>query len=277
MSANWIKWSKGLANKREVVVLASRFKRDRHEIAGRLMELWEWCDDNLDDVDFDGDDAIVSLGNRDSAIRIIDEHTGIKGMAVALESAGVEWLKIGNGKRVRFKRYRRHNGKTAKERATEQRKKSLQRSSEKADEPLNSPGTNGTLPGPEAEAEAEADEGAIATAQCMDRGMQGGKVSARIPQEFAPNMDSFCGYLNVNEPDQFGFLARLAYADAVGFELPKPVLDYIGRAKKKRNMAGWLKTAVRADLGERWQEFLDSTPSEAHCQALLAKAGLEAS
>ena len=129
MSANWIKWCKGLADKREIVILASRFNRDEHEIAGRLMCLWEWCDENMDDADFSGEDAIMSLGSRDRAIKLIDGKTGIPGMARALESSGVDWLKIGNGLRVVFKRLRRHNGKTAKERATEQRKKALQRSS----------------------------------------------------------------------------------------------------------------------------------------------------
>ncbi len=127
--SNWIKWCKGLADKREVVELSSRFKRDRHEIAARLMCLWEWCDENMDDVDFVLEDAIMSLGNRDSAIGLIDSKTGIPGMAEALESKAVDWLKIGNGKRVIFKKLRRHNGKTAKERATEQRKKAAQRES----------------------------------------------------------------------------------------------------------------------------------------------------
>jgi hypothetical protein len=111
------------------------------------MEFWEWCDDNLDDVDFDGDDAIVSLGDRDSARDIIDEHTGISGMAEALQAKGVDWIDLGDGSNVRFKKFRRHNGKTAKERASDNRKKANQRS---CVPPL--PGQEpGQEPGPERE------------------------------------------------------------------------------------------------------------------------------
>jgi hypothetical protein len=145
MSVNWIKWCKGLADKREVVFLSSRFKRDPHEIAGRLMCLWEWCDENMDDADFDGEDAIMSLGSRDGVIRLIDAKTGIPGMAKALECLSVDWLRIGNGSRVVFKKLRRHNGKTAKERAAEQRKKALQRKSV----PDSVPEHSGQKPGPD--------------------------------------------------------------------------------------------------------------------------------
>jgi hypothetical protein len=130
MSANWIKWCKGLAHKREVLLIASRLQRDSYEIAGRLMALWEWCDDNMDDVHFVGEDAIMSLGDRDRVIEFIDGKTGLKGMAEALEKPDVNWLKIRRNLKVIFVKLRRHNGKTAKERATEQRKKARQRDSD---------------------------------------------------------------------------------------------------------------------------------------------------
>lgn len=130
MSANWIKWCKGLSDKREVRVLASRFKRDRHEIAGRLMALWEWCDENIDDSDFVGDDAIVSLYDRDSVVDLVDGSTGIPGMLVALECPEVDWISVAPDGKTTFKNLARHNGKTAKERAAEQRKKAKQREKE---------------------------------------------------------------------------------------------------------------------------------------------------
>lgn len=130
MSANWIKWCKGLAEKREVRVLASRFKRDRHEIAGRLMSLWEWCDENIDDSDFAGDDAIVSLCDRDSVVDLVDGTTGIPGMLDALECPEVDWVSVAPDGKTTFKNLARHNGKTAKERAAEQRKKAKQREKE---------------------------------------------------------------------------------------------------------------------------------------------------
>jgi hypothetical protein len=241
------------------------------------MEFWEWCDDNLDDVDFDGDDAIVSLGDRDSARDIIDEHTGITGMAEALQAKGVDWIDLGDGSNVRFKKFRRHNGKTAKERASDNRKKANQRSGV----PHVVPVETGQKPGPE-QRQSRADLTDTDTALCIDRGVQGGKTFEQPPPEFVSSLDDILKILQVDDQDQIGFLARLAWAVAAGFEFPKPLWDYIGRAKgtrKKpiRNPAAYLTDCLRSDLGPgRWRDFLNSTPSPAHCQAILSKQYREA-
>lgn len=106
------------------------------------------------------------------------------------------------------------------------------------------------------------------------------KISpAEIPPAFLPTLDGLVGILGVDRDadkfrDQVGFLAQLAFADARGVELPKSIWDYAGRAKRKANPAGYLKEAIRDDLGaEGWEKFLAEQPTETECQFLLRQAG----
>jgi hypothetical protein len=142
MAGDWIKWTVGLADKREVRIVASRLHRDRHEIAGRLMALWEWTDENIPAESFDPEtgDATVEMGETWSAE--IDDIAGLPGMAEALASPAICWIQARSGGRVTFPNLGRHNGKTAKTRAMESRKKSRQRG-EKC------PDSKGTRSGPE--------------------------------------------------------------------------------------------------------------------------------
>jgi hypothetical protein len=292
MAGDWIKWCKGLVNKREIVVLSSRFKRDKHEIAARLMCLWEWCDENMDDTDFEDEDAIMSLGDRDSAASIIDHLTGIDGMSDALQSKGVDWLAIGDHGRVRFKKLRRHNGSTAKQRSSNQRRKSKQRQSEKTCHDSTVTETGQKEDQRQSNSKSETDTTAAASAQCKDRGMQGGKGKASngsrlrpqrkftdrpVPEQFVATLDGMVSILGVDRDadhflDQVGLLAKLAYADASGFAWPIPVWDYLGRAKRKPNPAGWLTHVLRDESPELWRTFERDYPSPTHCQWLLQQA-----
>jgi hypothetical protein len=126
MAGDWLQWKKGLTNKREVRFIASTLERPRQEIAGRLMELWEWVDDQVSDADIDANDnASFRIGPKPLAH--IDDIAGIVGFGTAMLSAG--WLRIRNapaGDIVEFPNFARHNGKSAKERAlaaSRQRKK----------------------------------------------------------------------------------------------------------------------------------------------------------
>jgi hypothetical protein len=155
MSANWIKWNKGLASRREVAVLASRLNRDRHEIAGRLMVLWEWCDDNVSEADIDILSLDVSLNLGDKPFEFLDQITGLTGLAESLACPSVGWIAIGTDGRVVFCNLARNNGSTAKTRATATEKKQRQRkasavSPEKRDNCPEKTGTKmGTKPGPD--------------------------------------------------------------------------------------------------------------------------------
>lgn len=131
MAGDWIKWCKGLASRREVVVLASKLGRDRHEIAGRLMVLWEWCDDNVSETDIDPASLNVSLLLGDNPAAFVDALLGLPGMAEAMASPEVRWIEARSGGRLVFPNLARHNGTSAKTRAYDARKKQIQRGKNK--------------------------------------------------------------------------------------------------------------------------------------------------
>ena len=115
MAGDWIKWTKGLAYKPEVIRIAEILCKDRHEIAGRLMVLWEWTDSNVTFMsrsERDTDEATVSLG--DNAGSHLDSIVGLSGFADAMTAVG--WLRSRNGS-LSFPNLARHNGQTAKDRA----------------------------------------------------------------------------------------------------------------------------------------------------------------
>src|SRR5215471_20482080 len=117
MAGDWLKWVKGLADKREIALIAASLRRDRYEVAGRCMKLWEWCDDNIpeDRVSDSHGAAVIVLSphNGDNAA-FIDSLVGLEGFANAMASAG--WLHFRSGS-VEFPNFSRHNGTTAKTRA----------------------------------------------------------------------------------------------------------------------------------------------------------------
>lgn len=134
MAGDWIKWTVGLAGKREVRVIASRLQRDRHEVAGRLMALWEWLDENLSDADIDPESGDASLLIGEEWKAHLDEIAGLPGFAEVLASDAVRWIDPARSAgRVTFPRLGRHVGKLAKTRCMEQRKKSRQRRESRPD------------------------------------------------------------------------------------------------------------------------------------------------
>ena len=107
MAGEWIKWTKGLTRKPEVVWMSEILEIPRQEVAGRLMEVWEWADD----VTEDGDVPSVTK-------TFADEVSGITGFAEAMQKVG--WLrdmKSGNKAGIVFPKFERHNGKSGKRRA----------------------------------------------------------------------------------------------------------------------------------------------------------------
>jgi hypothetical protein len=119
MAEVWIKWGKGLSRRREISVLARKLNISRREAACACMEMWEWADQETTDGHIRG-------ATRDD----IDLLLGLPGFGSALESDEVGWLRS-TERGITFPRWERHNGKTAKLRALEQRKKKRQRDLEK--------------------------------------------------------------------------------------------------------------------------------------------------
>ncbi len=128
MAGDWIKWTKGVARKPEVLQIAQRLGKTRHEVAGLLMELWEWADENVifvqDSSVFDPDNcpAFVRLG--DCSTSLIDALAGVAGLADSLTAVG--WLCPRNGS-LEFPNFGRHNGKSAKSRALDYSRKRAER------------------------------------------------------------------------------------------------------------------------------------------------------
>jgi hypothetical protein len=116
MAGDWIKWTKGLERKREVLMMAASLDRAPEEIAGRLMRLWDWCDDNIGDGQVaESGCASVTLGAQQ--LSLIDGITGVVGFADAMSATG--WL-VQENWTLTFPNYARHNGKTAKSRSLSQ-------------------------------------------------------------------------------------------------------------------------------------------------------------
>jgi hypothetical protein len=138
MAGDWIKWAKGFARKREIILIAARLQLDRRIVATAMMELFEWVEENLKTDNEDvvtllsrserdtchapvtddraelpaSDDAVVYLGA--SALRLLDDIVGVQGFADAMTAVG--WLRQRSGSLV-FPNFLRHNGLPSKARA----------------------------------------------------------------------------------------------------------------------------------------------------------------
>ena len=108
MAGEWIKWTKGLTRKREVLAISARVGCSPQQAAATCMEVWEWADDQTADGRIDHVDLAVmgrTLGCGESFL---------------LAMVKVGWLLEESGG-VRFVNFTRHNGASAVE---ECRKKS---------------------------------------------------------------------------------------------------------------------------------------------------------
>lgn len=113
MAEAWIKWTKGLHRKREVLGVAARLGFTPAHAAGLCMIFWEWLDDNVSDKTMDENgNARVTLGALPPVF--VDNLVGTSGFAAALTAE--DWLCCRSGSLV-VPNYGRHNGQTAKERA----------------------------------------------------------------------------------------------------------------------------------------------------------------
>lgn len=124
MAGDWIKWTKGLHRKREVVQMAAALGIDRFSVAGRLMAVWEWADDEIGDRDFDDEGCHAFVTLTAQQFPFIDEIAGLPNFASTM--AGVDWL-LDRGTRLMLPNFGRHNGKTSKTRALAQERQQKRR------------------------------------------------------------------------------------------------------------------------------------------------------
>lgn len=123
MAGDWIKWTKGLAKRPEVLHMATLMGRSRHEVAGLLCEFWEWADDNVLPAD---ESAICPGFVRIASVSesLVDTLAGAVGFASAMSTVG--WIIIRPGS-LEFPKFGRHNGKSGKRRALDAERKRSKR------------------------------------------------------------------------------------------------------------------------------------------------------
>lgn len=114
--ADWIKVEITSSQKIEVLTIADILDIDEHMVFGKLVILWCWADANTVD------------GHADNVTkRMVDRVVSHKGFADALLDTRVGWLKEDGKDGVFFPNFDRHNGKGAKKRATDARRKASHR------------------------------------------------------------------------------------------------------------------------------------------------------
>ena len=116
MAGDWIKWSKGLPEKPEVVRLAGLIGVPREVVVCRLMKFWEWCDDNIasDSISESGSAFVTLSPSAGDNAAFVDALVGTPKFSDSLALVG--WIKFRDG-RVELPNFGRHNGETAKTRA----------------------------------------------------------------------------------------------------------------------------------------------------------------
>jgi|GEM_PF-719589 len=116
MANDWIKMRMNLADDPAVIGIAARTKLDRYGVVGRLQTLWSWADEHA----ADGFLPHVTA-------KVIDEKLGRRGFTAAMEDVG--WIEC-TAEGVRFPKFDRHNGESAKVRALEMERKRASRIAE---------------------------------------------------------------------------------------------------------------------------------------------------
>lgn len=122
MAGDWIKIEHATPDKPEVYAMSHTLSLDPDEIVGKLIRLWIWCDQQLEDCN----GASVTSGVTKT---VIDRITRVTGFAQAMGDAG--WLVL-NGDSVEIPNFWYHNGQTAKNRGLTNRRVARSRSKSNA-------------------------------------------------------------------------------------------------------------------------------------------------
>ena len=115
----WVRWNRGLVDRREVLLVAAKMNMSKYEAAGCFMALMDWADQESYDGRLSGVTPVA-----------LDRHIGVDGFASALETVG--WLKVENGG-ICFVNWLRWNGQAAKRRALKAKRQSRYRASTHVD------------------------------------------------------------------------------------------------------------------------------------------------
>ncbi len=115
MAGDWIKAEHTLPDKPEVVAIAAILNIDQDAVVGKLLRLWIWADQQ-----FKTDTILKRFCNGMTvSLSFIDRITLCPGFGEAMKSVG--WL-FGENGAFALPNFERHNGTTAKERASAYRR-----------------------------------------------------------------------------------------------------------------------------------------------------------
>ena len=112
MAGDWIKIEKCLTQKPEVFQIARITGLDHWSVVGRLFDVWAWADAHTED-------GLIDAIGPDFIDRIAGHEGFAKAMAATRPTA---WLLI-DAQGITIPAYDRHNGKSAKKRAYNTRRK----------------------------------------------------------------------------------------------------------------------------------------------------------
>lgn len=116
MAGDWLKFEVSTLDKPEVLAIAGRLMLDPDAVVGKLLRVWAWFDSHTED----GHANVTLL----SVALQLDRVVGVQGFVQVLHDVG--WLTTtDNG--VAMPNFGRHNGKSAKKRAEDARRKGLSR------------------------------------------------------------------------------------------------------------------------------------------------------
>jgi len=233
MAGEWIKWTKGLAKKPEVLAIAARLGMSRHAAAALLMEVWEWTDDNVIVRDVSGSEpdkapGCVQLG--DNAASIFDATFGAPGLADAMTAVG--WISIRSGS-LEFPKFSRHNGKSAKARALD----ALRKSAVRSDLSAYRPDANRTDSGPEKRREEKSKTKTLAAKTAA-----GGSEEMK-PRRRTPRDDLFDAIVEVTGVDKNAAASRISKSVSTLLAFDPPIAPDEVRefARRFHELCPWAK------------------------------------
>jgi hypothetical protein len=233
---NWIKYTKRLHQKLEILHMAATLNMPPEQVIGHFMRFADWVDDNATVTESVTDVTLPALHDR-----VLDSIAGVTGFAEAMRSCG--WLR-GDGREMVLQNWGRHNGQTAKQRALTSNR--VQRHRVACNTPSVTDVTQSVTPAPlpEKRREEKNTEGepphAIPIEETGQQPVPTGTLATNAPP-FGPCYAT----LRISSPDIPEDFAHMVYADWIGKGCQPRFPDYC----RKR----WTKTE-----GHEWRAGMHS-------------------
>ncbi len=172
MAGDWIKFEIATSDKPEVWAIAQRLSIDPDAVVGKLLRVWSWFDQHTEN------------GNAPTVTKmLLDRVVGVTGFCDAVISSG--WMIESNGE-ISLPNFDRHNGKTAKNRATTaKRVASFKEKSKESNAGANAKVTPAPLPREEKRREDINNSASPHSAQ--EKSNRG----TRLPRDWKPTQEYF--------------------------------------------------------------------------------------